>query len=135
MTHIQFHDWITFLTKKRMPMHCLFIYFICMYAFSKVWKNMSTLECPLLHLHLSLPKSPALQITLIHSSFKALKPILLNRYMSVPRKVWISESKWIYKHMLLKNILILLNWYSFRQDLAKAKKAFFKNLLLRRRKF
>ena len=41
--------------------------------------------------------------------------------MSVPWKVWISESKWKYKHMLLKNILILLNNYSSRQDLAKKK--------------
>ena len=110
-----------FLNKKRMPIHCLFMFFICTYAFGKVFKNMLTLQCPLLHICLSLTKSPALQRTLIHSSFKPLKPILLNRYMSVPWKVWISESKWKYKHMLLKNILILLNSYSSRQDLAKKK--------------
>ena len=122
MTHIKFHDWIIFLKKRRMLTHCLFMSFICTYAFSKVFKNMLTLECPLLHICLSLPNSPALQRTLIHSSFKPLKSILLNRYMSVPWKVWISESKWKYKHMLLKNILILLNSYSSRQRFSKEKK-------------
>ena len=107
--------------KKRMPIHCLLLSNICTHAFSKFFKNMLTLECLLLHICLSLPKSPALQRTLIHSSFKPLKPILRNRYMSVPWKVWISESRWKYKHMLLKNILILLNCYSSRQDLANEK--------------
>ena len=107
--------------KKRMPIRCLFMSFICTYAFSKVFKNMLTLKYPLLHICLSLPKSPALQRTLIHSCFKPLKIILLNRNMPVPWKVWISESRWQYKHMLLKNILILLNSYSSRQDLAKKK--------------
>ena len=113
MTRIQFHDWIIFLKKERMPMHCLFMSNICTYAFSKIFKNILTLECLLLHICLSLPKSPALQRTLIHSSFKPLKPILLNRYMSVPWKVWISESRWKYRHMLLKNILILLNFSEY----------------------
>ena len=121
MTRIQIHDWMIFLKKKRMPIHCLFMSNICTYAFSKTFKNMLILECLLLHICLSLPKSPGLQRTLIHSSFKLLKAIPLNRYMSVPWKVWISESRWKYKHMLLKNILILLNCYSSRQDLANEK--------------
>ena len=119
MTRIQFHDWILFFEKKReMPIHCLLLSNICTHAFSKFLKNTLTLECLLLHICLSLP---ALQRTLIHSSFKPLKPFLLNRYMSVPWKVWISEPRWKYKQMLLKNILILLNCYSSRQDLANEK--------------
>ena len=101
--------------------YSLLMFNICTYAFSKVFKNMLILECLLLHICLSLPKPPALQRKLIHSSSKPLKPILLNRYMSVLWKVWISESSWKYKHMLLKNILSLLNCYSSRQDLPNEK--------------
>ena len=120
MTHIQFHDWIIFLKKKECQ-YTVFLCPLCTYPFSKIFMNMLTLECPLLHICLRLPKSPALQITLIRSSFKSVKSILLNRYMSVPWKVWISESRWKYKRMLLKNVLISLNSYSSRQDLAKKK--------------
>ena len=119
MTHIQFHDWIS--KKKRECQYTVFLCPLCTYAFSKVFKNMLTLECPLLHICLSLPQSPALQRTLTHSSSKPLKPILLNRYMSVPWKVWISEPRWKYKHMPLKNVLISLDRYSSRHDLAKKK--------------
>ena len=84
MTRIQFHDLIFLKKKKRMQIHCLFVSFISTYAFSRVFKNMLTLECLLLHICLSLPNSPVLQRTLIYSSFKPLNPILLNRYMSVP---------------------------------------------------
>ena len=114
-----------------MPIHCLFMSNICTYAFSKVFNNMLTLECLLLHIFLSLPKSPVLQRTLIHGSFKSLKAMSLNRYMSVPWKVWISELRWKYKHVLLKNILILLNCYSSRKDLANEKtKLFWKTCFL-----
>ena len=114
-------SWLNNFFEKKECQYTVFLCPLCTYPFSKVFMNMLTLECPLLHICLSLPKSPALQITLIHSSFKPVKPIFLNRYMSVPWKVWISESRWKYKRMLLKNVLISLNSYSSRQDLAKKK--------------
>ena len=60
--------------------------------------------------------------TLTHSSFKPLKNSFRLTDMSVPWKVWISESKWKYKHTRLKQIPILLTCYYFRPWFSKKEK-------------